>query len=75
MHFRHFWHSKKRFGRSGGSDDLSRRIALKPIVCHLDVKKNDFVEVGEAIFQGVEFPCELIVCFLGIEKSDLEKFA
>jgi hypothetical protein len=38
----------------------------------LDVLKKDFVEVDEAIVQGVERPCEKIFCILGIEKSELD---
>jgi hypothetical protein len=41
------------------------------IICLLDVLKNDFGEVDEAKFQGVERPYDLIFCILGIEKSDL----
>jgi hypothetical protein len=37
--------------------------------------KKDFVEVDEAMFQGVERPCELIFCILGIEKSYLDEAA
>jgi hypothetical protein len=45
------------------------------IICILDVVKNDFCEVDEVMFQGVERPCELIFCILGIEKSDLDEVA
>jgi hypothetical protein len=38
-----------------------------------DVLKGDFCNVGEAIFEGVERPCELIFCILGIQKRDLEE--
>jgi hypothetical protein len=48
---------------------LSRRIALELKICLLDVLKNDFGEADEAMFQGVEKPCEQILCFLGIEKA------
>jgi hypothetical protein len=44
---------------------------LELIICFLDVLKNDFGEVDEAMFLGVDSPCELILYFLGIEKSDL----
>jgi hypothetical protein len=47
---------------------------LELITCLLDVLKNDFREVDEAMIQGVERPRELILCFLGIEKSDLDEF-
>jgi hypothetical protein len=39
----------------------------------LDVLKCDFVEVDEEMFQGVERPCEIICCILGIQKSDLDE--
>jgi hypothetical protein len=32
-------------------------------------------EVDEAVFQGLEKPCELIFCILGNEKSDLDEVA
>jgi hypothetical protein len=34
--------------------------------------KNEFGEVDEAMFQGVERPWELILYFLDIEKSELD---
>jgi hypothetical protein len=34
---------------------------------------NDFAEVDEAMFQGVERPYKLTFCILSIEKSDLDK--
>jgi hypothetical protein len=37
----------------------------------LDVLKNDFGEVDEAMYGGVERPYKLIFCILGIEESDL----
>jgi hypothetical protein len=37
--------------------------------------KNKFGEVDEAMFQGMERPCELIFCILGIKKSDLDEVA
>jgi hypothetical protein len=39
----------------------------------MDVLKNDFVEVDEVTFQGVEKACEHFICILGIEKSDLDE--
>jgi hypothetical protein len=42
------------------------------IICLLDVLKNDFVEVDEAMFQGVQRPCEHVM-FPGHGKSDLVK--
>jgi hypothetical protein len=39
------------------------------------VLKNDLVEVDEVMFQGIESPCELLFCLLGIGKSDLDKVA
>jgi hypothetical protein len=38
--------------------------------CILDVIKNDFGKVDEAMFQGVEMLCELIFYLLFIEKSN-----
>jgi hypothetical protein len=35
--------------------------------------KNDFGEVDEAMFVGVERPNEFILCILGFEKSDLNE--
>jgi hypothetical protein len=61
------WATKKRLQRSRLSADLSRRMVLWKHRL-LDVFQNDFSEVDEAIFQGVERPCELIFCILGIKK-------
>jgi hypothetical protein len=36
------------------------------IICVLDFLKIDFGEVDEAMLQGVDGPCELIFCNLGI---------
>jgi hypothetical protein len=41
------------------------------IICRLEVLKNDFGEVYEAMFQGFERPCELIFCIQVIEKKRL----
>jgi hypothetical protein len=64
---------KKRLGQSRLSDVLSRRMALGNRNLFSRRPKNDFVEVDEAIFQGVQGPCEHIFCILGIEKSDLDE--
>jgi hypothetical protein len=48
---------------------------LELIIGLLDVLKNDFGEVDEGMFQGVERPCEIIFCILVIEKSDLDEVA
>jgi hypothetical protein len=45
------------------------------IICFLKVLKNDFGEVDEVMFQGVERLCELIFSILGIEKTDLDDVA
>jgi hypothetical protein len=45
--FLHPGHQKKRLGRSCLSDVLSWRMSL------VDVLKNEFGEVDEALFQGV----------------------
>jgi hypothetical protein len=37
--------------------------------------KNDFGEIDEAMFQGVEGPYEIIFCILSIEESDLDEVA
>jgi hypothetical protein len=42
-------------------------------MCLLDVLKNDFAEVDKAKFLGVDLPCQIILCFLVIEKSDLDE--
>jgi hypothetical protein len=41
----------------------------------LDVLKNDFVEVDEAMFHSVERQSENIFCFVGIKKSSLDEVA
>jgi hypothetical protein len=45
------------------------------IICFLDILNNDFGEVDEAMFQGVEKQCELIFFILGIRKSELVEVA
>jgi hypothetical protein len=50
-------------------------MALFPHNLLLDIIKIDVGEVHETKFQGVERPCQLIFCLLGIEKSDLDEFA
>jgi hypothetical protein len=67
--------SKKRFERGRGSDVLSRRMALRTHNLPPGRLKNDFGEVDEAMFHGVESPNELIFCILSIEKSDLDEVA
>jgi hypothetical protein len=42
---------------------------------HLDVLKNHFGDVDEAMFLGVERPYQFIFCNLRIEKSDLDGVA
>jgi hypothetical protein len=37
--------------------------------------KKDIVEVDEVMYQGIQRPCELIFCILGVEKIDLEEVA
>jgi hypothetical protein len=41
--------------------------AWKNIICLLEVLVDDFVEVDEALLQGVDRPRKLILCFLGME--------
>jgi hypothetical protein len=36
------------------------------IICLLDVLKNDFAKFDEAMFPGVERPCEMFSFILGI---------
>jgi hypothetical protein len=36
---------------------------------------NDIGEVEEAIFQDVEIPCQIIFCFQGIQKSEMDEFS
>jgi hypothetical protein len=43
-------------------------------MCLLDVLKCDFVDVDEAMFQGVERPCEKIFYLLD-KKRDLDEVA
>jgi hypothetical protein len=43
------------------------------IIWLLDVFKYVFCEVNEAMLQGVERPCELILCILGMEKMTWTK--
>jgi hypothetical protein len=64
-----------RFGRSRGSDVLSRRIALRTHNLPSRRLKKDFGEDDEALFQCVELPRELILCFLGIEMINLDEVA
>jgi hypothetical protein len=49
-----------------------REWPLDLIICLLDVLKNNFDEVDEAIFHGVERPCKLVLIFLGIKKAILK---
>jgi hypothetical protein len=41
----------------------------------MNVLKNVFGEVDEAMFEGVIMPCKHIFCMLHIEKSDLDEVA
>jgi hypothetical protein len=38
------------------------------INCLLGILEYDFYEIDDAIYQGVDRPCELIYCILVIEK-------
>jgi hypothetical protein len=44
--------------------------ALEPLKGPSGGFKKDFGEVNEAMVNGIERPCEIIFCILGIEKSD-----
>jgi hypothetical protein len=50
-------------------------MALEFIICLLDVSKCDFGELDEAMFQGVERPCEHMFYFMGTKKSELIQVA
>jgi hypothetical protein len=41
-------------------------------MCLLHVLKDDIDDFEEAMFQGVEMPCEIIFCIQGIEKSYID---
>jgi hypothetical protein len=43
--------------------------------CILDVLKNNFVEVYEAVFQSVQMPFQIIFYVLNVEKSDFYEVA
>jgi hypothetical protein len=58
--FLHLLHSKKQFGQWRVSDVLSRRMVLRNTNLPSGRLKNNYDEVDEAKFQGVEGPCELI---------------
>jgi hypothetical protein len=45
------------------------------MICLLNILKEYFLEVHEAMFQGVEMPCEFIFYIPGIEKSVLGEVA
>jgi hypothetical protein len=74
-HFLHHEHRKKRLGWSRFRDVLCCERPWELKISLLDVLKNDFGEVVEAVFQGVERPCELIFFTVCFEKSDLDEFA
>jgi hypothetical protein len=73
-HFLHPGNLKKRLGRICLIDVLSRRLALRTHNLTSGHLKNEFGEVDEEMFQGVERPCELIFYVLGIERSELDVF-
>jgi hypothetical protein len=72
-HFLHPGHQKKRIVRNRLSDVLTRWMCLSTHIFPSERLKNDFCEVDEAMFQGVERQCELILCFLDIEKASWTK--
>jgi hypothetical protein len=49
------------------------RLALRTNYLLSERIKNGFREVDEAMFQGVEMPCEFILCIPGIKKSELDE--
>jgi hypothetical protein len=42
--------------------------------CLLVIQKCDLDEVGDSMFQVVEFPWKLIICLLDVAKFDFAKF-
>jgi hypothetical protein len=50
-------------------------MALKIIICFLDVLINDFSDVDEAMFQVFNGLFQLGFCIPGIEKRDFEEVA
>jgi hypothetical protein len=43
------------------------------IICPLDILKNDFCEIDEAMFQGVELPLRTHVLYAGFRKKRLDE--
>jgi hypothetical protein len=70
-HFPKPHHRKNTIKWNRLSDFYLHELACDHIICLLDVLKKDFVEVDEAIFQGLERPCILTFFILGIQKSYL----
>jgi hypothetical protein len=66
-------HLKKRVGRSRLKGVSSGRMGLRNNNLPLNVLKNDFGEIDETIFKGVERICEIIFCILDIEQSDMDE--
>jgi hypothetical protein len=58
-----------------GERKFGTQIVQLYLICLLDVYKNEFGEVDEAIFHSVERPCEFIFYFLDIEKRYLDEAA
>jgi hypothetical protein len=50
-------------------------MALRTHNVHSGRLKNVFVEIDEAMFQGVEGPCDRVFCILGIRKRYKDKDA
>jgi hypothetical protein len=63
------WASKKHLGRSREVMFQLGEWPWETINCILDNLKCDFYEVDEAMFRGIDRPCEKIISFLGIEKE------
>jgi hypothetical protein len=72
-HFLHHGNRKNRHGRSRLRYVSSRRMALRNHNLSLDVLRNDFGEVDETMFQGIERPCKINFCIHGIEKATWTK--
>jgi hypothetical protein len=75
IHIQYLGHRNKRLGRRRLSDVFTSEWPWGLIICLLGVLKNDFDEVDEAMFQGVQGPFLLIFNISGIEKSDIHKVA
>jgi hypothetical protein len=72
--FSKFWALKKRFGQGRGRYVWCRWLALRNKLPSRRIRKR-LCEFNEAMIQGVETSCELILFILGIERSEFDEFA